>query len=299
MESGNNNDYLSSTPSELTKKESRILWCELTETQVRLDGLEKSVEEILTTIKSVKNESDGLAKSVSNIVSVGETLQKLSSNESSSKIVVNSIEYQELMNGVERLIQTAVLPTLEDSINASMKRIEDSYAKRNSIIEKAVKDVDVSTYKLAKTLDDFTDKAKWYKSELIEKISDFSGATNSISYLTDFLQQFLLEMKMIYPKIDKDNSLYINYITDAPDKSEVVIRKISEMEEGKERARRLAEKKKNNSPVSSKTVKKLKKSGRKIPIKQKDIKESENKGFIGRIMYIFKKQKKVIKNENK
>ena len=92
MESGNNNDYLSSTPSELTKKESRILWCELTETQVRLDGLEKSVEEILTTIKSVKNESDGLAKSVSNIVSVGETLQKLSSNESSSKIVVNSIK---------------------------------------------------------------------------------------------------------------------------------------------------------------------------------------------------------------
>lgn len=81
MEDFNENDMI----------DINLLFAKLRSTQIKVDSLEDSVKEILTCVQNVKNESAGLAKSVSNIISVGETIQRLSDQKNSPKIVVNSL----------------------------------------------------------------------------------------------------------------------------------------------------------------------------------------------------------------
>ena len=158
----------------------------------RINETLKKVEKVSKVLDDIDKRADVLIKSVEDIKVVKDELSNIN-NSKEPKVIVQSVEYKELLKQIKLLIEETVVVELDkifkdsDDFKSVERKIRELYEEQNKKIE---------------ILNKLTDETRGLNQTLLDRISITSEFMGSVNLLTDFLRDFVWELKKIFPTIE-------------------------------------------------------------------------------------------------
>jgi len=168
----------------------------MTALQKKIEVLNGSFEQLLHNFEKLEKKNSAVVKEVEHIKLFGDEISKIESNSNSPKIVLNSVEFQTLID--------YLVPIIEGSIDTKMKSF---FSETSNELKNGVMDFKKEQKELLKILSSTSSDNTALKKELIEKSKELNDARESIFYLTNYIQEFTEEVKKLKPLIEKDDGL--------------------------------------------------------------------------------------------
>jgi len=180
-----------------------------------LKNIVKKTDTALKSIEQIESQVSALSKEVEDIKVVKNELSKFGSKNENSQIIVNSIEFQTLIDTLKPIVDSGVTfavkdifgENISDLSNKMEKKVEDLYEAQN-------KKIDILDKMIVETKDLNEDIVK--RSDLIVETKE------SILLLTDFMQGLSWEMKKIFPKMNVKYNILIQEKSDSSQEKEKV-----------------------------------------------------------------------------
>jgi len=156
--------------------------------QKKIEGLNSSFEKLLSNYNELEKKNSIVVKEVEHIKLLGDELSRINSDSKSHKVVLNSIEFQTLID--------YLVPIVEKSINAKMQSI---FSETSGELKKSIEQFKKEQNEIIEVLSATNAENIALKKELMKKTKELHDTRDSIFYLTNYLQEFREEVKKLYP----------------------------------------------------------------------------------------------------
>jgi len=178
---------------------------------INLESIVKKIDGTLKKIEKIESQVSALSKEVDDIKVVKNELSKFGSENENSQIIVNSIEFQTLIDTLTPIIDKSVVLAIKDVFG---EKISDVSKK----LEKEIKELYEVQNKKIDILDTVIEETKDLNKDIIKRSDLIVETKDSISLLTDFMQGLSWEMKKIFPKMNVKYNVLIQEKSDLPKK---------------------------------------------------------------------------------